>query len=113
MAQLTVKGKIKRIFWEGKGVEIVENISTKTGVFEKRYTAWFESPVPFREGDQGTITGQLSAKIELWADKEGNPTIDKKTGLQGQSVKLEINGATFTSDTPDYVTTKTPDAIPF
>jgi hypothetical protein len=94
MAKLTVEGKVGRIFFANKGVEIHEQIDTPTASFVKKYTAWFYDPVNFKEGDYGTFTGIFKAKIEDWVNEDGTPKLDRD-GKAGRSIKLELNDTTF------------------
>ena len=109
MAVIEVTGTVARIFFNGKGVSIAEPYKTATGETKSRkYTAWFTSPVDFREGITGTFKGTLSAKIELWTNADGSPKLDN-TGKQGQSVTLSINDTVFTANDP--FVKKMPEAV--
>ena len=97
MATIEVKGTATRIFYEGKGVEVTEFYKSKDGEIRKKtYTAWFEQPVDFAVNTEGVFRGLLSTVIDNWKDKEGNPVMSTVTGEPGQSVKVSINGTTFT-----------------
>jgi len=96
MAKLTVEGRVGRIFFAGKGVEIHEQIDTPTTSFIKKYTAWFYDPVSFKENDYGTFTGRLKATIEDWVNEDGTPKLDRE-GKAGRSIKLELNDTVFVS----------------
>ena len=102
MAKITVEGTVGRIFFAGKGVEIHEQIDTATTSFVKKYTAWFYDPVNFVEGARGTFTGNLKTKIEDWLNEDGTPKLDRE-GKAGRSIKIELNDATFTSNTQPIV----------
>lgn len=97
MATIEVKGTATRIFYEGKGVEVTEFFKGRDNELRKKvYTAWFEKPVEFAVNSEGVFRGLLSTVIDDWKDKEGNPVISTLTGEPGQSVKVSINGTTFT-----------------
>ena len=95
MAIITVNGTATRLFYMDRGVEVTEFFTTKGGEqAQRKYTAWFEDPVSFREGASGTFSGMLSTVIEDWTDMNGAPKLNRE-GKQGRSVKISINGATF------------------
>ena len=95
MAIISVIGVAERIFYNNCGVEVVEQVMTQAGeTITKRYSAWFSEPVNFAPGTSGKFSGLLSARIEDWVDKEGNPKLDKE-GKQGRSVRLSINNTKF------------------
>ena len=100
MATIKVEGTVNRLFWNDRGVEILEEYTARDGeksvIKTRKYTAWFEEAVNFSMGAKGIFEGTLSSTIEKW-EKEGQPVLDKRTGEQGVSVKLAINSATFTS----------------
>lgn len=96
MARIEVTGTVKRLFFQDKGVEVVEFAKGKDGAtIERKYTAWFENPVNFREGAEGTFSGTLSATIDNWTNPDGSPKLNRE-GQPGQSVKVSINGTVFT-----------------
>jgi hypothetical protein len=98
MATITVKGIVSRVFFENKGIEVTEHYKSKSGELKQRkYTAWFERSQQLANGMTGTFTGTLSAVIDEWKNQDGTPKLDN-TGKPGKSVKLSINGATFTAD---------------
>lgn len=102
MAYIKVVGTATRIFWNGRGVEVSEEYKTlgENGskvIATRKYTAWFDDAVSFPLNTYGTFEGSLSASMEKWV-KDEQPVIDKRTGEQGVSVKLAINGATFTGN---------------
>lgn len=83
MAVIEVKGSISRIFYEGKGVEVVESFETKTGdTINKRYTVWLKQPTSFDVGDVISVKGLYSSEIDNWTNKEGEAK---------QSIKVSIN----------------------
>jgi hypothetical protein len=96
MAKITVEGTVTRIFFEDRGVEVTEFFKTRDGEqAQRKYTAWFEAPVNFREGATGIFTGLLSTTIDDWIDREtGQPKLNRE-GKPGRSVKTSINGAQF------------------
>lgn len=96
MARIEVKGTASRLFFNDKGVEVTELAKGKDGAtIERKYTAWFDAPVSFREGTQGTFSGNLSATIDKWVNADGSPKLNRD-GQPGQSVKVSINNTVFT-----------------
>jgi hypothetical protein len=96
MARIEVVGTAGRLFFGDKGVEVVEFAKGKDGAtITRKYTAWFEAPVNFREGAEGTFSGTLSAVIENWTNPDGSPKLNRD-GVPGQSVKVSLNGTVFT-----------------
>jgi hypothetical protein len=120
MATIKVTGTATRIFWNGRGVEVSEEFKTigeggNKVIATRKYTAWFDEAVNFQLNTYGIFEGNLSATIEKWT-KDEQPVIDKRTGEQGVSVKLAINGATFTStieQRPEPTPTSFTDETPF
>lgn len=105
MARIEVTGTATRLFFQDKGVEVTEFAKGKDGaMIQRRYTAWFENPVSFREGAEGTFSGSLSATIDNWTNQDGSVKLDRN-GNPGQSVKVSINGTVFTpsNNTPQPV----------
>lgn len=96
MARIEVTGTATRLFFNDKGVEVTEFAKGKDGAtITRKYTAWFENPVTFREGADGTFSGTLSATIDNWTNPDGSPKLNRE-GQPGQSVKVSINGTVFT-----------------
>ena len=105
MARIEVTGTATRLFFQDKGVEVTEFAKGKDGAtITRKYTAWFENPVSFREGAEGTFSGSLSATIDNWTNPDGSPKLNRE-GQPGQSVKVSINGTVFTpsGNTPQPV----------
>ena len=95
MARIEVTGTATRLFFQDKGVEVTEFAKGKDGAtITRKYTAWFENPVSFREGAEGIFSGNLSATIDNWTNADGSPKLNRE-GQPGQSVKVSINGAQF------------------
>ena len=92
MAIIKVKGTISRIFYEGKGIEVVESYETKTGdTISKRYTVWLKQPTTLDAGDTVQVEGLYSSEIDNWTNKEGEAK---------QSIKVSINNPQVTSADP-------------
>lgn len=96
MARIEVKGTATRLFFNDKGVEVTEVAKGKDGAeITRKYTAWFDAPVSFREGTQGVFAGNLSATVDNWVNQDGSPKLNRD-GVPGQSVKVSINNTIFT-----------------
>jgi hypothetical protein len=94
MASIEVKGKIGRIFYENKGLEIVETYTTKAGKEVNAYfTVWLKTPTMLSVGDQVKVKGLYSHEISEW-DSEGETK---------RKVKVSINSPLVTAE----------EAIPF
>ena len=92
MASIKVKGTISRVFYEGKGLEVVETFDTKAGeTITKRYTVWLKAPGLFDVGDEVSVEGLYSSEIDNWTNKEGEAR---------QSVKVSINNPSVTPADP-------------
>jgi hypothetical protein len=83
MASIKVRGTISRVFYEGKGLEVVEAYETKSGeTINKRYTVWLKQPTTLEPGDTVQVEGLYSSEIDNWTNKEGEAK---------QSIKVSIN----------------------
>jgi hypothetical protein len=83
MAIIKVKGSISRVFYDGKGLEVVESFETKTGdTINKRYTVWLKAPITLDVGDTVQVEGLYSSEIDNWTNKEGEAK---------QTIKISIN----------------------
>ena len=92
MASIKVKGTISRVFYEGKGLEVVEAYETKSGeTINKRFTVWLKQPGLFDVGDVVAVEGLYSAEIDNWTNKEGEAK---------QSIKVSINNPYITPGNP-------------
>ena len=95
MAIIKVKGSISRVFYEGKGIEVVESYETKTGdTINKRYTVWLKAPTTLDVGDTVQVEGLYSSEIDNWTNKEGEAK---------QSIKVSINNPYITPADPAQV----------
>ena len=75
MANITVNGTVTRLFFGDKGVEITEYYKSRTGETKgRKYTAWFNDPVDFREGATGSFSGNLSTKVDSYVSKVDGET---------------------------------------
>jgi len=103
MASIEVKGKIGRIFWENKGLEIIETYTNKAGKEVNAYfTVWLSTPTTtLKVGDEVKAKGLYSHEISEW-DSEGE--IKRK-------VQVAINNPVVTVSEPTFAPTH--EATPF
>lgn len=72
MAEITVTGEVARVFYEGKGLSIVEKYQSRTGDTVSNYfTAWLDADRGIKEGQRLSIRGLPSAKIDEYVDPQG------------------------------------------
>lgn len=105
MASIEVKGKIGRIFYENKGLEIVETYTNKAGKEVNSYfTVWLKEPGNYSVGDEVKVRGLYSHEISEW-DSEGETK---------RKVKVSVNNPVVTSVASEPVIfTPTHEATPF
>jgi hypothetical protein len=102
MASIEVKGKIGRIFYENKGLEIIETYTTKAGKEVNAYfTVWLKTPSMFTVGDEVKVKGLYSHEISEW-DNEGETK---------RKIKVSINNPLVTAVSEGF--TPTHEATPF
>jgi hypothetical protein len=95
MASIKVRGTISRVFYEGKGLEVIEAYETKSGeTINKRYTVWLKQPGLFDVGQTVAVEGLYSSEIDNWTNKEGEAK---------QSIKVSINNPYITPADPAQV----------
>lgn len=95
MASIKVRGSITRVFYDGKGLEVVESFEAKSGeTISKRYTVWLKQPGLFDVGDTVAVEGLYSSEIDNWTNKEGEAK---------QTIKVSINNPQVTASDPAKV----------
>lgn len=70
MAFTSVKGTVSRVFFDGKGAEVVESWEVQGETRTKRWAAFFETQHGLAEGDIVEVSGVHSDKIDEW-EKDG------------------------------------------
>lgn len=92
MANIEVKGKINRIFYENKGLEIVETYTNKAGKeINSYYTVWLKTPSVLNVGDNVKVKGLYSHEISEW-DSEGETKRKVKVSINNPLVvPIEAN----------------------
>lgn len=64
------RATIERVFWEGKGMKLVEWVKVKGNDIPYRYTAWFNQPHGKAEGDIVGVVGTQTHKAGQFQDKD-------------------------------------------
>jgi hypothetical protein len=96
MATIEVKGKIAKIFWEDKGLEVIETYTTKAGKeVNAYYTVWLNTPGTFSVGDEVKVRGLYGHEISEW-DKDGETK---------RKVQVSINNPLVTSTSEGFAPT--------
>jgi hypothetical protein len=96
MASIEVKGKIGRIFYENKGLEIVETYTNKAGKEVNAYfTVWLKTPTMLSVGEEVKVKGLYSHEISEW-DSDGETK---------RKVKVSINNPLVTAVEPGFAPT--------
>jgi hypothetical protein len=102
MATIEVKGKIAKVFWEDKGLEVVETYTTKAGKeVNAYYTVWLNTPGTFSVGDEVKVRGLYGHEISEW-DNEGETK---------RRVKVFVNNPLVTTVSEGFAPTH--EATPF
>lgn len=101
MATVEIKGKISRIFYENKGLEIVETYTTKAGKEVNAYfTVWLKTPTMLSVGEEVRVKGLYSHEISEW-DSEGETKRKVKVSINSPLVTAVSEGFAPThEDTP-------------
>ena len=104
MAVVKVSGKVSKVFGaSSQGLNLVESYKSGTGEdYTRTYTVWFAVAHGLVEGQEVTVFGQLSTKIEDYQDRNGQPA---------RKVKLDINNAQL--DAPAVVVAPVVTNAPF
>lgn len=86
MAVVKVTGKVSKVFGaSGQGLSLVESYKAASGEdYTRTWTVWFAVAHNLVDGQDVTVFGQLSTKIEDFEGRDGKP---------GRKVKLDINNA--------------------
>lgn len=83
MSYTTVEGKVSRVFYEGKGAEVVETFTVRGKEITKRWTVWFEAAHGLREGEVVKVSGIHGDEVDSW----------EKDGQERHSVKRSLSRA--------------------
>lgn len=84
MAKITLnKVQVTRVFWDGKGAQVVETYKTQAGERSTRYSLFFDEPHGLPEGSVIDVEGLLSASVDEYEKRDGSGV--------GYSVALKVN----------------------
>lgn len=86
MAFVTVSGRVNRVFFNGRGAEVIESFQVKGQTVQKRWTAWFEEAPNLSEGTDVELTGLHSDELNSW-EKDGETKYSVKRSLNKARVK--------------------------
>lgn len=105
MALIEVKGKVTKLFWENKGLEVTESFTTKAGKsVDRKYTVWLQKPSIFTVGDEVNVKGLYSCEIDSYTDKNG----EART-----AIKVSINNPLVTYSDGAVPASPTHEELPF
>lgn len=83
MAKVSLNNvQVSRVFWQGKGAQVVETYTTKDGERQTRYALFFDEPHGLSEGSVISVEGLLSATVDEF---------EKRDGTTGHAVNFKIN----------------------
>lgn len=83
VAKVTLsKVHVTRVFWDGKGAQVVEKYNVQGTERTTRYAVFFDEPHGLAEGSVINVEGLLSASVDEY---------DKRDGGKGYAVALKIN----------------------
>ena len=72
MAKVTLNQvQVTRVFWEGKGADVVERYTVQGSERSTKYSLFFDEPHGIVEGSIINVEGLLSAEMREW-DKSPN-----------------------------------------
>lgn len=91
MSEVLVHGVVGRVFFDGKGASVEERYKSKNGDDRvQRWSCWFQLPHGLVQGDQVSVRGLLSAKVDEFTNQQGELK---------RFVGLSINNAVASPDT--------------
>lgn len=108
MAIINVRGTVNRVFFNGKGAELVEKFDIKGKPVQKYWTAWFDAPHGLTEGQEAEVSGMHSDEINEW-EKDGEQRRNVKRSIN----KARVNGAPATPTGPAVDSWQPNSDVPF
>ncbi len=91
MAFITVEATVERVFFDGKGVALVEEYQTKDGeTRSNRFTAWFTEAPGLEIGAVGVFSGTVSVKVEEFEGNDGQTKRKAAVSLNNAKVKSGV-----------------------
>jgi hypothetical protein len=103
MAFTTVEGKVGRVFFDGKGAEIVEEFTVKGTAMTKRWSAFFEAPHGLTVDSVVKVSGLHGDAIDEW----------QKDGETRRVVKRTLNKSRIESTPATASPAATSTEVPF
>ena len=95
MAKVSLSNvQVSRVFWQGKGAQVIETFTTRDGERQSRYALFFDEPHGLAEGSIISVEGLLSASVDEY---------QKRDGSTGHAVNLKINKPTVSNVEPGSV----------
>lgn len=86
MAITHIKGTVNRVFYQGKGAEVVEKFNVKGQPISKYWTVWFDEPHGLSEGDEVDVSGLHGDELNEW-EKEGETRRNVKRSISKARIK--------------------------
>jgi hypothetical protein len=74
---------VTRVFWEGKGAQVVERYVTQGSERTTKYSLFFDEAHNLAEGSVVNVEGLLSASVDEYDKRDGSG--------KGYSVALKVN----------------------
>lgn len=103
MATTTVEGKVERVFYEGKGAEVVETFTVQGKEQSKRWSAFFDQPHGLPVGSTVKVSGLHGDKVDEW-EKDG----EKRHTVKRTLNKARTEGRTAAPTAPGNYNDETP-----
>lgn len=88
MSFISVEATVERVFFDGKGIALVEEYTSNGEIRQNRFTAWFDEAPGLQVGQTGAFTGIHSVKIEEWTTDEGETKRKAAVSINKAKVKL-------------------------
>lgn len=96
MAKVNLKNvRAERVFWDGKGLAVVESETIKGQEYKTYWSIFFNEPHNIEPGTILSVEGKLGAKIDEYPDK--------MTGQPRTKINLTVNFPTVTDVHPGGV----------
>lgn len=84
MAKVTLNQvQVTRVFWEGKGAQVVERYTVQGSERTTKYSLFFDEPHNLAEGSIVNVEGLLSASVDEYDKRDGSG--------KGYAVALKVN----------------------
>jgi hypothetical protein len=87
MAITNIRGTVNRVFYNGKGAEVVETFTAGGKEISKRWACWFQEPHGLGEGEVVEVSGLHSDEVDEWTDKEQQTRHSVKRSLNKARIR--------------------------